>query len=438
MGYLTEAIGRRCPDAKLLVIYYDSAFLTVKKPDKIPCWHPRENHSLLRFLHRHLSDLDMPGLSLLSWPGSDRVFPTISRQCSMEVGRFIRERTGSLTTTGGFGRRWIRNAFQNFLSLPGLVPLRLPKNLPPLIIAASGPSLGESLDLLKKYRRKFALWALPSALEALASRDILPDLIIQTDPGYYAFLHLRELGKTSIPLAMPLTSVRGLWRSAGEVHLFSQGSIAERAIIEASGTRLPTIASTGTVAAAAFLLAEGGAPPWVMFTGLDLCSRNILSHTRPHSFEALFIRIQNRLAPHLGFLYRRTMADSKPTIEGRQSPPLRTYREWMEGAFSSFPRPLYRLNPSSIDIKSMHPLDPHAAEELLAGLPGQSSFSLQVPRRKITVDRSLVVSQVFASWKKLLSHQKPPPSKSPGSSLFSSPRRRSWFPTYPWRIFSNS
>ena len=422
LGYLTEEIGRRYPDVKLLIIYYHPAFLTAKEPHGAPYWHPLQNRSLPHFLRHHLADLDVLGFSLLSWPGSDRIFPEVSRFCSGEVGRFIRERTGSLTTTGGFGRRWIKNAFQNFLGLPRLLPLRLPRAFPPLVIAASGPSLGESLDLLKSWRRKFTLWALPSALEALTSKDLSPDLIIQTDPGYYASLHLRPLEGASLPLAMPLTSARGLWRSTGPVHLFSQGSLVEKAIADVAGMDIPTVAATGTVAAAALLLAKQGSPPWIIFAGLDLCSRDILTHTRPHSFESLFVRNQDRKTPYLGVLYRSTMAKGKPIPGGRQSLPLQTYADWLERTCRIFPQPIYRLNPSSIDIESMHSLDPHAFKNLLNGLPQQAPFRVQTGQYDSPFDRSQVVSRIFTAWKKLLSRQKPPPPKIPGAPLFSCPQ----------------
>lgn len=421
LGYLTAEIRKRCPRAKLIVIYYHSDFISREKPVAFPHWNPQGGISLSQFLHSNLSDLDMLGLSLVSWPGADKVFPDISRHCTEEVGRFIRERSGSLTTTGGFGNRWIKNAFLNFLQLPNLVPLPLHLRESPLIIAASGPSLAESLALLKTYRNRFTLWALPSSVEALLSADIVPDLIIQTDPGFYATHHLRPLLNTSLPLAMPLTSVRGLWKSRGPVFLFSQGSMIENLLMSKTDKVLPRIPATGTVAAAALVLAQSVKPPAIITVGLDLCSRDLHNHIRPHGFEPILHLHDGRFKPYLGTLYRRTMLNSRKVEGGMQSNPLRTYAEWLGPAFSDSAVPIYRLNPSSIKISSFKPLGLKAGMHLLQSLPLPRPSELIYPSDPLPLRRDILASEILKEWKVLLHHQRLSPSDSSEYPLFSSP-----------------
>ncbi len=47
----------------------------------------------------------------------------------------------------------------------------------PAIIAAAGPSLGENLDVIKKYRNKFILFGVSSSLGTLINNDIFPEYV---------------------------------------------------------------------------------------------------------------------------------------------------------------------------------------------------------------------------------------------------------------------
>ncbi len=47
----------------------------------------------------------------------------------------------------------------------------------PAIIAAAGPSLGENLELIKKYRDKFVLFAVSTSFASLVKNDISPDFV---------------------------------------------------------------------------------------------------------------------------------------------------------------------------------------------------------------------------------------------------------------------
>ena len=93
----------------------------------------------------------------------------------------------------------------------------------PVFIAASGPSLKESFPFLKRYSDRIILAALPSSLRALKSESIIPDLVIHTDPGFWAKEHLKYLPDKKIPIIMPLTSAF-VPETDNPIILFNQGT----------------------------------------------------------------------------------------------------------------------------------------------------------------------------------------------------------------------
>ncbi|MBN1836776.1 MAG: DUF115 domain-containing protein [Spirochaetales bacterium] len=401
LGYLIQALRQRAPGARVLPVFYDHEIYRAalaraaaaraaptresrgagslgpvpvpSAPAESQAWHPERGDSLLDFLRAHVRELDSEGLTVMEWPASARLYPDFSELGNRAVRQLLRELRGSLVTTAALGRRWLRNAFRNFVFLERLSP-QLPPAGSVVCITASGPSLEEALRLLSPYRNRFSLWALPSSLLALREHGLHPDLVVLTDPGYYAVAHLYPGAGADLEVALPLSAACGTWRIGAAVLPLSQGTFFEAALWALRGIEPIGLPAFGTVAASALALAQRLGASQVLVAGLDLCHRDIRSHARPSLFDLFLEQGSNRLSPfcHRYFAWDATQRGEavSPDSPGpvrppllprparpRSSLPLDTYAGW----FAHLQRPaglrLLRLLPSEVPLESFENLD---------------------------------------------------------------------------------
>jgi 6-hydroxymethylpterin diphosphokinase MptE-like len=321
-GYLARAARELYPDRRIIGVMLHPA-LDAPAGLYDERWLPGEE-GLDGFLSRAVHDEELAGISLLQWSPAFSAFGRRAETVMETILRRIRIGSGNLTTVRAFGPRWIRNMIQNFLyldnfALPGPVDGAM-------VIAASGPSLRSLESLLTSLPS--LLVALPSSLTFLRSSGRRPDLLVQTDPGFWADYHLREEITGTVPIAAPLQAVPSIRRSGAPFLLLNYGDPFEELLIATLGVCALKVPAMGTVAATAMdLCLRLGADPLV-FAGLDLCYRDIHTHVRPHSFDPVFASSASRTAP----LYSRKFRYSRDSAaEPGRSRPLQTYGNWFSG-----------------------------------------------------------------------------------------------------------
>jgi hypothetical protein len=217
-----------------------------------------------------------------------------------------------------------------------------------------------------RYRKNLTLWALPSAALYLHYQGIVPDLIIQTDPGFYTRYHLRPPQEHLTPIAMPLSSSLEYNQFDRPVFLFSQGHFFESFFLNSLGKDYLTLPSTGTVAATAIQLGIFSHPPLFIIGGLDLISHDLHEHVSPNGFFPFLHTASRRTAPSLTQAYDRTVSHGKKISKGWQNEQLRTYAEWFNRFFVDCPRNVYRLNPSVIPLNSIPSITGNELGDLLS------------------------------------------------------------------------
>jgi hypothetical protein len=396
LGYLVDSLRRRFPSARLLALYYDARIHEKSLNRAELAWHPGMPEDPEAWLRRMLCELDLEGLRVLEWPPSSRIFPDLARRARRAVEQVARELRGSMVTTQAAGRRWMRNSLLNFLNTRSLIRPAGRAGGRPVLLAASGPSLQESACWIRRCRDRLRLWALPSAALFLREEGLPPDLVVLTDPGFYALYHLHPLAGRPLRLAMPLSAAAGCWRLSAEVLWFSQGNFFEEALLDQAGLKAPAVPPHGTVAASALELALLLSNGPVILAGLDLCLYDIRSHVRPNTFERFLEPAAGRLSPMHDLLFRQA-ADRAPhrrTVDGariRSGLPLETYAGW----FAALPHRdrVYRLHPSPVALPAMREIagpdlpplieaaaDPDGRGEAagwapLAGFPGRAERS---------------------------------------------------------------
>jgi hypothetical protein len=398
LNYLYGLCSDRYPNAKIVSIYYQ-AELYRRRKEGLPFHHLFSDSSSLRnFLHEILNDIDLEGLTVIEWPRSAELFPDISSHVNKTVKEVLQQLHGNFITSDQFGRKWVLNAVKNCIyQYSPADSMVLSK---PLFIAASGPSLENSLDLLADRGGKFHVVSLPSSIDALRSRGIKIDFIILTDAGYSTRHHLHSLngsGQESAPLLLRSLSSHFSSFMNGLPSLFfaSPGGIEELFIRTLYDTPL-FLPPNGTVAGTAFELFRTVPSLPVYFAGLDFDYTDVRSHVRPHPFYNLYRHSDSRVSPFLSQIFERR-------VQFRSSSrAFSTYLSW----FNSFPAAdsskVYRVCPSRFDIPCMKNLTSQEFA-LQTGALSENDFPktlLHFPRSRTPVHESL--PRLVGEWTKTL------------------------------------
>jgi hypothetical protein len=306
VGHITEAVAKAHPRALVLAAVYSPEIARAARLPTGASWDPSLPLALEEFLRQRLGELQIEGLRVIEWQPSARAFPQASRSANEAVRRVVQELNGSLVTTVAAGRLWLRNCFTNFLRIDTVLSGPLCSDARPIVIAAPGPTLEAAAGLLAEVRSRVALWALPSSCPFLKDRRLQPDLVVMTDPGFYALHHL-QFASPACPLAMPLSAARGSWslHPRPSVVLLEQPFLVERSLLAAAGVSALSVAPHGTVTATAIDLALAATRAPVIVAGLDLGSQDLLSHARPNAFDRLLQLQSSRLEPHTSLWFAR-------------------------------------------------------------------------------------------------------------------------------------
>ncbi|MDY7029812.1 MAG: 6-hydroxymethylpterin diphosphokinase MptE-like protein, partial [Spirochaetota bacterium] len=358
-GYLTKELLHRYPEALALEIHCDLIFQNEDIPGSLYCWDPSSSVSLRNFLSSHIADYDLGLVQIVEWEPSRKAYGPLYDNVLRTVISFLQERRGNVHTTGTFGYRWLKNVFRRVLTMSSAAAAA-PVHLP-VLIAASGPTLASSIPLIHRFRDSLSVWALPSSIQSLLHENIVPDLIVHTDPGFYARYHLDSIHHqtaSNIPLAAPLNAaVPG--HDLRYVPLNTGTPIEEFVLQTLSLPSVRTI-QHGTVAGTALYTALALSPLPVFFSGLDLSFDDIRGHCRPHSFERIFLSSNRRVLPLTHIYYDRSPRPDRTERDnsaGRQNFALKRYEDWFASLSSDPNRTVYRLFPTQTGIPSFIDID---------------------------------------------------------------------------------
>jgi hypothetical protein len=407
--YVEEAIVTMYPGTRVLSFECSRDFAnrhadrqqTNEKKAKSAIWYPGGHETPATFLRRQLDELSTVGIRILEWPASIRAFPSEVARIRESIAIFLRETNGNIMTVSKFGRRWIHNTLVNALSAEN--PQTISGVEGPVFIAASGSSLASCLSFLTRHRHRISLWALPSSLRFLEEHNLTPDIIVATDAGYYASVHLRFPSQHPIRIAMPITAAPP--PPTSEIVLFRQDTVPEALIFEGRSMKpdesdIVSIPENGTVAGTALQIAVRSGAHSVIFGGLDLCIQGLIAHVRPHSFDEILFTATGRLKPLPSVLAARMIAAGGYHIHEDcvVTAPLRTFHGWFDRFCASAPIPIYRLNPSPIDVTGTIPVDPDSVDGIFQDAP-LPRFAMKTPvtypKSEMIPDR---IDQVLGRW----------------------------------------
>lgn len=361
LNYLSLALLEKYPGIRIISLYTDEIFLQNRMIHENIGWFSKGGIPIRDFLFQNLPDMYLESVRIIEWPPSSRVFPSEVKNITREVAQYIRERNGSIKTTRSFGSQWIKNAIRNVAQTQSLS--RITSNSSPIVIAASGPSLNKSISLLRTYRKNLVLMALPSSLRILSANQIVPDLFIHTDPGFFAGFHLHYYH--SIPAVLPLTA-KPLPESFNAPKVFfSQGTELERSLFDLIGEPPFLIPENGTVSGSALFFARNIGFSPVIFAGLDFSLNGLQSHCKPHTFDEFIEAASSRFSPLPTIYLKRLLSQGLLAGKSATTSALRTYAGWFSRFIHTLDFPIYRLFPAGQPVTGMISLDENEFKSLI-------------------------------------------------------------------------
>jgi len=302
LDYISTALHRILPGARVIAIQYSAFFEEKTVGFADAAWDPKSDISLDAFLDDTLDEDAIAGVSVLEWEPATRAFPDAASLARTAVRTSLDRLTSSAATVKAYGKRWIANACTSFLLVEGITVPR--RSTMPILIAAAGPSLNDSLVGLSKIRNNFLLVAVSSALAACCFAGLEPDLVVSTDGGYWSRLHLYPFSRERAspmregpPLATPLTALpsASLYKSV-KLLLLDQGSFAESELMPSLGPSL-RLPPHGTVSGSALQLAARLTDGPIIAAGLDLAVYGDREHARPNGFDPLLLQARSNRRP---------------------------------------------------------------------------------------------------------------------------------------------
>jgi hypothetical protein len=346
LGYPVEYILEKNPEARFIIISpLNLLSEKIKKNFKETIWTKNNSQSGESFLLDHIHESDLECLSYIPWPPSLRLLKEEALKWNVLLHKVLTRLSGNHSNIIGFGKKNVRNSLINFLTVsPTRIPQLKGKHV---LITAAGPSLSKSLIEIKNKREGYFLIGLPSSAKALVSQNIMADLIISTDGGYWASRHYEHF-PPDVPVGIALSGRRDPMGEREVFPLFRQNTYPENSILEE--IKLDTLPTSGTVALSAMQFALATGAKSLTLAGLDLCMDDIKSHVAPHSFDSIIEESTQRTGgiQHAYFTRASQMSQRK---EGRVrfGYTLSLFREMI----NHLPKgsELYRLSPGTPELE---------------------------------------------------------------------------------------
>lgn len=145
-----------------------------------------------------------------SFQWQENVYPALDRQTLLHINQF----NAFGGTTRMAGERFMKNRMANLSQLRHSTDIAVLNNIfngKPAVLVASGPSLDQSLDDLKKIVGHCVLFAVDAALAPLLKAGIMPDFVTTIDFHYVNFEKVAPF--TAAPSPWPfslITTVKGV------------------------------------------------------------------------------------------------------------------------------------------------------------------------------------------------------------------------------------
>ncbi len=401
--------------------------LFLSRPGRHLFCGPRLIDSLWSYLESLPTD-GFSGVRFVAHPPSLRRDGEFFSEVQERIRQILRAKLSDLLTRFEFERNWIRNIIVNSMRLPRAVAGPAAVNHyrgrlqgRPAVLVAAGPSLRESLPLLRELRKRAFVLACDTAFKVLANGNVLPHAVITLDAQKHTLFHF--LGEPSLsevvvfadlvvhPLILRSIAPRGVVFSTTARHGVQPDGTTTRettpgsAYAEAIVGPVGDVQSGGSVATSGFDLLRLLGAGQILLLGQDLAytGREIHSTGTHHNERWLTSLSRTKTLEHINeAVMRKRRLVSVEAIGGGQEPSdyvLSLYRHWFEDAIPRAGVPVWNLSARGARIAGAErPENPGAFVQALPPFPDAERLLWEAPAL-----RSFQHAETHALYARLLS-----------------------------------
>ena len=284
LSYCADFLRQRFPAAKIGVIRYIKDFsIYNSRFDFVLNYF--EHPDFEAYLEKTFNEEQLLTAFFTPWQASSQVFSEADKTVWASIKAVLERAKTILITRQYFEKKWFINSCNFIKELSSVISISKPVEKDALIIS-SGPSLIPFIDYIRENQNKFFIICLSSALSVCLENEIIPDLCMTSDGGYWAGQHLKPLEKYPLPLAMPAEAYcpKELLNKLPLLPLnYTDGISSE--IISASKLEAMSAVRNGTVSGTALLFAASYCTKNIYLCGLDMAGQKGFQHAQPNQLE---------------------------------------------------------------------------------------------------------------------------------------------------------
>lgn len=346
LSYCVPFLRIKFPSSKIYCIRFINDIKKTTLFEKEFLYSSENPESLTTTLFNYFGETGLLSSFFISWPPSSKAFSDYDKNVWKLVKNLLKDCQNILATRQFFSKRWIKNQINFLQNLKSVCSLK--QTDLPILVCASGPSLNNSLKYIKLLQNNFFIIACSSAIKALLENNIIPDLCITTDGGYWAKKHLNCLENIDHEIKIALPSEANISKTLLSNHNIKIVPLAycdnfDNFIYD--NYKIPYIKAfrNGTISGTAVELALTLTSTNVFICGVDLEASKGFVHTQPNELELENSQKDNRL----------NTIDKRTFAQGRDSVQLELYRNWFISKSYEFSNRVYRVSDNHTFMNSL-------------------------------------------------------------------------------------
>ena len=287
LSYLYSELKDIFPNAKIGVVRFSILFFEYNKD-----WD-----FYINFFDEYVENFSSPFSTLfseellcstvfLSWTATKNIFKNLDDILWHKIKQTVENARTILVTRQYFEKKWLINFCSNLKYGNFFKINNIDLSNKEIAIVASGPSLENSIDLLRKYKNQLFIICLSSACSILKYYKIEPDLYLSTDGGFWAGEHLKILKDSPTPLLLPLEGFckKSVLKNCRIIPANYNDGITSK-IIKELNLNFSELKRNGTVSGTALDFAIQNSKNNIYFLGLDLQGSPSFQHAKPNILE---------------------------------------------------------------------------------------------------------------------------------------------------------
>lgn len=344
LPFCVKFLKEKFNTSKILLIQYDDRILEKSKTEfstlfdnsvlQISTTKYNSSEKLSEFLFENFSEEISNQILFLSWKPSEKIFQNEFNLAINSIQLYLEKSKDIIATRRFFAKKWISNILRFFNFAKNFY--KIENGNKDILIVASGPSLKNSISKIKENRKNFFIICLSSATKVLIHNDIIPDVILTTDGGYWAKKHLQFLEKENIEIPIICSAEASLsfnlLKNAPIIPLEYPDFTNEYFFQQSKLFSIKTNRN-GTVSGNALEIAKQLTNSNIYFVGLDLSTTNSYQHTQPNILE-----INDSLKD-----YKVENKETRISNRNINSTALKTYRNWFENLPKEYTKNVKRI-----------------------------------------------------------------------------------------------